>query len=172
MTATTTTSRRYGAIDVHYPEAGGATAALVVVADRRFADVRDEVVIHLTQAAPYQPGEFYRRELPPIHAVLTTAAQRLQLLVIDGYVTLDPDGKPGLGAHLHHDTGIPLIGVAKSVYRTATHAISVHRGRATRPLFVTAAGIPPQEAADLVTAMAGANRLPDALRRADTLART
>ena len=40
-----------------------------------------------------------------------------------------------------------------------------------RPLFVTAAGMPAAEAADLVQSMAGRYRLPDALRRADTLAR-
>jgi hypothetical protein len=38
-------------------------------------------------------------------------------------------------------------------------------------LFVTAAGMPATEAADLVRRMAGRYRLPDALRRADTLAR-
>ena len=40
-----------------------------------------------------------------------------------------------------------------------------------RPLFVTAAGMPAADAADLVRRMAGRYRLPDALRRADTLAR-
>ena len=37
----------------------------------------------------------------------------LELLVIDGYVTLDPDGRPGLGAHAHAEFGIPVIGVAE-----------------------------------------------------------
>ena len=41
-----------------------------------------------------------------------------------------------------------------------------------RPLFVTSAGMPPADAADLVRRMAGRYRLPDALRRADILART
>ena len=40
-----------------------------------------------------------------------------------------------------------------------------------RPLFVTAAGMPAADAADLVRRMAGRYRLPDAPRRADTLAR-
>jgi deoxyribonuclease V len=38
-------------------------------------------------------------------------------------------------------------------------------------LFVTAAGMPSAAAADLVRRMAGRYRLPDALRRADILAR-
>ena len=63
------------------------------------------------------------------------------------------------------------MGVAKSRLRTATHAVPVLRGSSARPLFVTAAGIPSADAADLVRRMAGQYRLPDALRRADTLAR-
>jgi deoxyribonuclease V len=47
---------------------------------------------------------------------------RLHLLIIDGYVDLDPAGTPGLGAHLHAHTGLPIIGVAKTVFRAATHA--------------------------------------------------
>ena len=46
------------------------------------------------------------------------------------------------------------------------------RGSSVSPLFVTAAGMPAADAADLVRHMAGRYRLPDALRRADTLART
>ena len=64
-----------------------------------------------------------------------------------------------------------MIGVAKSRFRTATHAVPVVRGSSVRPLFVTAAGMPAADAADLVRRMAGRYRLPDALRRADTLAR-
>jgi hypothetical protein len=69
-------------------------------------------------------------------------------------------------------SGIPMIGVAKSRFRTATHAVPVVRGSSVRLLFVTRAGMPGAEAADLVRRMAGRYRLPDALRRADTLAQT
>jgi deoxyribonuclease V len=64
-----------------------------------------------------------------------------------------------------------VIGVAKSAFRTATHAIPVLRGASARPLFVTAAGMPRADAAELVRLMAGRFRVPDALRRADQLAR-
>jgi len=37
---------------------------------------------------------------------------------------------------------------------------------------VTAAGLAPADAADLVRAMAGPHRLPDALKRVDTLSRS
>ena len=96
----------------------------------------------------------------------------LGLLVVDGYVDLDASGRPGLGAHAHAEFGVPVIGVAKTAFPTATHAVPVLRGRSARPLFVTAAGMPLHDAAELVRQMAGSFRLPDALRRADALART
>jgi len=65
--------------------------------------------------------------------------------VIDGYADLDPDGRPGLGAHVHAEFGMPVIGVAKSRFRTATHAVPVQRGSSVRPLFITAAGMPAAE---------------------------
>jgi deoxyribonuclease V len=95
----------------------------------------------------------------------------LGLLVVDGYADLDPTGRAVLGVHAHAEFGIPAIGVAKSRFRTATHAVPVVRGSSVRPLFVTASGMPSTEA-ELVRRMAGRYRLPDALRRADTLART
>ena len=107
---------------------------------------------------------------PPLRAVLA-GVSGLGLLVIDGYADLDPAGRPGLGAHAHAEFAIPVIGVAKSRFRTATHAVPVVRGSSARPLFVTAAGMPSADAADLVRRMVGRYRLPDALRRADTLAR-
>jgi deoxyribonuclease V len=92
--------------------------------------------------------------------------------VAGGYADLAPGGRPGLGAHAHAAFGIPVIGVAKTAFRTATHAVPVLRGTSVRPLFVTAAGMPRDQAADLVRHMAGQHRLPDAVRRADELART
>ena len=158
------------AVDVHYPSTGGARAAAVVAADAAFAHVLAERTAVLPQVLPYRPGEFYLRELPPLRAVLDDL-RGLGLLVVDGYADLDPDGRPGLGAHAHAEFGIPVIGVAKSRYRTAIHAVPVLRGSSVRPLFVTAAGMPRADAADRVRRMAGRYRLPDALRRADLLAR-
>jgi deoxyribonuclease V len=76
-----------------------------------------------------------------------------------------------LGAFAHAEFAVPVIGVAKTAFRAATHAIEVFRGIARRPLYVTAAGIPADHAAELVRHMAGPYRLPDALRRVDTLTR-
>ena len=64
-----------------------------------------------------------------------------------------------------------VIGGAKTRFVSAVHAIPVRRGTAKRPLYVTAVGVPPAAAADLVRTMTGRFRLPDALRRVDALAR-
>ena len=161
---------RCAAADVSYPPDDGAIAAAVICSDARYATVVDQRTVHLTEVEPYRPGEFYRRELPALRAVLADDGP-LDLLIVDGYVDLDPDGRPGLGAHAHTEFAVPVIGVAKTAFATATHAVPVHRGQATRPLYVTAAGIPLSKAADLVRAMAGAHRLPDALRLVDRLTR-
>jgi deoxyribonuclease V len=162
--------RRFGAVDVHYPDAGGAFAALVVAGDAEFATVVGEHVVRLDRVAPYQPGRFFLRELPAIAAVLAST-DPVDLLVVDGYVDLDPHGRPGLGAHVHAQLGVPVIGVAKTAFGPATQAAPVLRGTSTRPLFVTAAGLPVERAAALVAAMAGPHRLPTALRRVDALCR-
>ncbi|HEY5987963.1 MAG TPA: endonuclease V, partial [Streptosporangiaceae bacterium] len=109
------------ATDVQYLRSGGARAAAVVAADTAFSRVLAERTAVVPEVGPYQPGEFYRRELPPLRAVLAGIGG-LGLLVVDGYTDLDPDGRPGLGAHAHHEFAIPVIGVAKSAFRTATHA--------------------------------------------------
>lgn len=166
-----TSDRAFVTVDVHYLGSGGARAAAVVAADARFCEVVAERTEDVAEAVPYRAGEFYRRELPPIRAVLS-GLSGLGLLVVGGYADLDPGGRPGLGAYAQAEFGIPVIGVAKTAFRTASHAVPVLRGTSARPLFVTAAGMPRREAAELVRHMAGQHRLPDAIRRADTLART
>jgi hypothetical protein len=47
------------------------------------------------------------------------------------------------------ESGIPVNGVARSRFYTATHAVPVVRGSSVRPLLVTAAGMPAAYAADL-----------------------
>ena len=158
------------AADVHYLASSGARAAAVVAADAAFAHLTGDRVALVPDAEPYQPGRFYLRELPPLRAVLDGLAA-MTLLIVDGYADLDPDGRPGLGSRARDEFGVPVIGVAKSAFRTATHAIPVLRGTSTRALWVTAAGMPRTDAADLVRHMAGQHRLPDALRRVDSLAR-
>jgi deoxyribonuclease V len=88
------------AADVHYLASGGARVAAVVSTDAAFSHVVTDRVELVSEVEPYQPGQFYLRELPPLHAALDGLAG-MALLVVDGYADLDPDGRPGLGAHAH-----------------------------------------------------------------------
>lgn len=160
----------FAVVDVYYPASGGARAALVLAADREFSRVVGQKTVFVPEVAAYVPGQFFQRELPPLRAVLA-GVTGIELLVVDGYVDLAPDGKPGLGARVHAEFGVPVVGVAKTFFATATHAIPVVRGNATRPLYVTAADIPATEAAELVRGMSGRFRMPDALRQVDALSR-
>src|SRR5580692_601297 len=137
------------AVDVHYLNDSVARAAVVAAHDRTFSPVAWTQTAMVVPGAPYQPGEFFRRELPALRAVVP-ATEELALIVVDGYVDLDPAGRPGLGAHVRAEYGVPVIGVAKSPFRTATHAIAVCRGQSSRPLYVTAAGMAVADAAHLV----------------------
>jgi deoxyribonuclease V len=160
----------FAATDVHYLPAGQARAALVLAVDVTFSAITTEKVVVVDEVVPYVPGEFWRRELPCLRAVLDGVPD-VELLVVDGYVDLEPAGRPGLGARAAAEFGVPVIGVAKTRFATATHAVEVRRGGAARPLYVTATGLPAPEAAELVRTMAGRHRIPDGLRRVDALAR-
>ncbi len=118
------------------PADGGARAALVLADDPRLGRIVDERVHWLPSVAPYQPGQFFERELPALRAVLTDPAG-IALIIVDGYADLDPHGRPGLGAHLHADVNIPVIGVAKTAFPappTRSRCTAAQRpGRCTSP---------------------------------------
>jgi deoxyribonuclease V len=164
------TEALFTTVDVHYLDDGNARAALVAAHERGFSQVAWTRIAVVPAGAPYVPGEFYLREMPPLRAVMPVGGE-LSLIVVDGYVDLDPAGRPGLGAHVHAEFGVPVIGVAKTAFRDASHAARVLRGNSSRPLYVTAAGMRVAEAASVVGEMAGQFRIPDALKLADRLAR-
>lgn len=125
----------------------------------------------LPAAAAYEPGAFFRRELPLLCAALDALATPPDIIVIDGFAWLAAE-RPGLGAHLHGATTIPVVGVAKTAFRGCeAWSAAVLRGESTRPLFVTAAGLDRAEAAAAIAAMHGAHRIPTLLALADGAAR-
>jgi deoxyribonuclease V len=159
------------AFDVQYDDARSvATAAAVVFAQWTDAVPTGECTTLIQNIQPYIPGEFFRRELPCLITVIAQIRERLDLLIVDGYVTLD--GKPGLGQHLfdHFAQRIPVIGVAKTRFHTAP-AVEVFRGVSRSPLHITAIGIDPAQAANHIQQMHGPHRIPTLLKRVDQLAR-
>jgi deoxyribonuclease V len=121
-------------------------------------------------AADYQPGEFYRRELPPLLKTLSTFSTLPEGIVVDGFCWLGQD-RPGLGAHLYEALGRQawVVGVAKRPFQ-GNPGVPVERG-STRPLWVTACGLSPEKAAGWVQSMHGPYRLPTLLKRVDQLSR-
>lgn len=160
-------------LDVDYrPDRAVAAAVLAVSLSSATAAPGGERVCVVSSVAAYEPGAFFKRELPCLLAVLRDIDEPLAAIVIDGYVWL-AHGVPGLGAHLHAALGgdVLIIGVAKRPYRDNDAALSVLRGGSETPLFVTAAGCDPTSAAEAVRAMHGAFRIPTLIKLADRICR-
>lgn len=159
-------------LDVGYTETA-ARAACVVIAHWRASSPVAEHMAKIHEVKEYQPGEFYRRELPCIQVVLAKLDQPPTYIVVDGYVWLDGNGRPGLGAHLYEalDRKIPVIGVAKNPFKETDHATELRRGESDRPLYITAVGLTIAQAVLNINAMHGPHRLPTILKRVDQLSR-
>jgi deoxyribonuclease V len=158
-------------VDVDYRPAVVSTACVGISAWAAADVVYEARFESECLAAPYLPGEFYRRELPHIVAALERVPGPITAVIVDGYAWLG-GGRAGLGARLHRTRGErePIIGVAKTPFRGGD-AVPVLRGRSRRPLYVTAAGMDAHAAAAAVQSMHGAHRIPTALKRVDRLAR-
>ncbi len=148
-----------------------ARAAAVVFEDWTSVTPLEEVTVNVLEVAEYVPGEFYRRELPCLLAVLEKLSNPPEIAVVDGYVWLE-DGKPGLGAKLFEalEGRVKVVGVAKTRY-AGGQALEVLRGSSKTPLWVGAAGMDALEAAEKVRRMHGPHRLPTLLTRVDHLCR-
>lgn len=162
------------ATDTHYTAAGARTGGVL------FRDWSDDVPhsTHLVECcdgtvAAYESGAFYKRELPLILQLLDVFSTAPWAVVVDGYVQLDGEGRPGLGAHLFDALGggTVVIGVAKTAFDGSAHAIEVYRGASGRPLYVTAAGVPADEAGGWIGSMHGSHRQPTLLKIADRISR-
>jgi len=159
------------ALDVHYLNDDATTAC--VCFDDWVETVSTQDFVELTHnVAPYEPGKFYKRELPCIVSLLTKHNLRPDVIVVDGYVWLD-ENKFGLGGHLYNKLGgiIPVIGVAKSRFTIHSKVNEVYRGNSQNPLYITAIGVDLDKAARNIENMAGQFREPTLLKRADQLCR-
>ena len=157
--------------DVQYGE-DSALAACVFANEWGDALPCGSVTVRVAPIAPYEPGAFFRRELPCLLAVLQ-ATPKVTHVVIDGYVWLDGAGAPGLGAHLHAALGgtTAVIGLAKTAYRGSEMASRLARPGSSQPLFLTSIGLAPTLAMDLVKRLHGPFRIPTLIKLADQLAR-
>ena len=161
-------------IDAHYREKYAKTIGLLFH-DWKDSEPADIVTSITTGAYEYEPGFFYKRELPCIMDLLSqTDLEEIDMIIIDGYVYLDGNKKPGLGHHLYKELNskIPVIGVAKSAFfeNHATDIVSeVLRGKSTKPLYITSEGIELSKASDMIKGMHGEFRMPTLLKLMDSL---
>ena len=160
------------AVDVAYSD-GCAAVAGIAFADWRDAAPAMELVSCIGVPAAYQPGQFYQRELPCILKLIGEHNLRFECIVVDGYVYLDGSGTAGLGKRLYDalGSGIPVIGVAKNRFKAIGPECEVYRGRSSRPLYVTAAGMELDKAKELIRTMHGNYRQPTLLKRTDHVSR-
>lgn len=159
------------AIDVFYYEQQAKVVGIL------FNEMTDTVVKEIiTKIIPcteeYEPGSFYKRELPCVLSILEEVdLNTLDLIIVDGYVYLDSDKKKGLGGYLYDtlEIKVPVMGVAKSYFfRDSALVSEVLRGESTKPLYVSAIGIDLDVATDFVLRMDGKYRMPTLLQIMDT----
>jgi deoxyribonuclease V len=159
-------------VDVDY-RSSGAVAACVVMRDWTDAESELDLVSRIEHVEEYVPGQFYRRELPCLQRVLSSLPAPPGVIVVDGYVWLADENTPGLGAHLFDALGraVPVVGVAKTRFLSATAARPVLRGDSRRPLYVSSVGMLVEDACRHVQTMHGPYRIPTMLKKVDQLCR-
>jgi len=161
--------------DVYYLENNRAKSVSIVFDDWEAETPTFIEEVWLDNIEPYEPGSFYKRELPCILKVLEkTDLSSLSAIIVDGYVVLDDNGKKGLGAYLYEALGgkIPVIGVAKrSFHQNQKNVIEVKRGQSQNPLYVTSMGTDLQKAAENIKRMKGDYRMPTLLKLLDAKTR-
>lgn len=160
------------AVDVDYRDCC-AVAAAICFEEWAATTPTDELTVIIPTVEEYVPGQFYQRELPCIQAVLSKQNFDLGTIIVDGYVHLGVDQKPGLGLHLWNaiDQSVPIIGVAKNYFRGTPTECELLRSTSRKPLFITSIGVELATAKSQIASMVGANRIPTLLKHVDMLCR-
>ena len=159
------------AIDVQYTD-DKADVAGVIFENWSSLDAIQCYLTEVAQVAEYEPGSFYKRELPCILQLLQEHKLKPDIIVVDGYVYLDGVAKSGLGKHLYDSLGgeVEIIGVAKKPFVDISEKFAVYRGGSQKPLYVTSTG-DVEQAKESIRSMAGKHRNPVLLKKVDQLCR-
>ena len=157
------------AIDVDYREDHAVAAGVMF---ESWAAETPVSVYHtfIESVEDYVSGQFYKRELPCIQALLRQHDLAPKCIVVDGFVVLGAEQKPGLGMYLYNalEQKIPVVGVAKKSFAGVDGDAEIYRGESSKALFVSAVGIELKEAKMHIKNMHGKFRLPNLLKLADT----
>jgi deoxyribonuclease V len=160
------------AVDVQYVTDKGVAAGVLFESWGATAAI-DEFISVVDIDAEYIPGQFFKRELPCILTLLKDHALSPDIILVDGYVFLDDDGRPGLGKYLYDALNAKsvVIGVAKNRYPGIGEECALCRGNSSRPVYVTAADEDLEVTKANILSMHGSHRIPTLLKHADRLAR-
>lgn len=168
----------YLILDVFYRESEETEDTTATVTGVRFsgiekAHVLSEYAIEVKDVAPYESGQFYKREMPCLLALINQVDEPFNVIMIDGYVFLDGVSKAGLGKYLYDNLTDkkPVIGIAKNHFRDVTEDYAVWRGISKHPLYVTSIDIETSEAKSLVARLEGKHRMPTMVTHVDRLGR-
>ncbi|MCD2258294.1 endonuclease V [Psychroserpens luteolus] len=165
----------YLALDVHYKSNYAKSVGLTFLnkSDNEPQETLIETIEHI---APYQPGEFYKRELPCLLEVISKIDLNcINAILIDGHVYVDNDGRYGLGGYLYQalENKTPIIGIAKRAFHANKNTVKeVYRGTSNNPLHISAIGIDLDAAAQFIKEMHGNHRHPTLLKTLDTITKS
>jgi len=157
------------ALDVHYRINHAYSVGFLF----DWNSVHPTQILHSTieNIEEYIPGEFYKRELPCLMAIINQIElNALEAIIVDGHVYVDNDHNFGLGGKLWETINkqVPIIGVAKtSFYSNRNTVKEVFRGNSKKPLYVSAVGMDRIEAAKRIQVMQGEFRIPNILKQLD-----
>ncbi|WP_439479127.1 endonuclease V [Chryseobacterium aquaticum] len=162
------------AFDTYYYEDFAKTVCIAF--EDWLSDVEKEIFAEKTKiTSDYESGAFYKRELPCILSLLAKIKlHENDIIIVDGFVTLNNDGKMGLGGYLFEalDQKIPIIGIAKNDFSAPDDKRrTVLRGESKTPLYLTAMGIDVDEIKIKLEKMHGNYRIPTLLKKLDQLTR-
>jgi deoxyribonuclease V len=160
------------AVDVDYRD-GCAYVGGVTFENWSDNKEKDTFISFLDNVSDYQPGQFYRRELPCILRLIEEHKLKPEYIVIDGFVFLNGENKPGLGKYLYDalNSEAAIVGVAKNPFKETSVACEVYRGLSKNPLYVTSIGVALDDAKTFISTMHGKHRVPELLKRVDHVCR-
>ena len=101
-------------VDVGFDTVRDEAKASIVLLDAQTMAVKAQVTTHQAVSFPYIPGFLSFREIPVLLRALSDLPEMPDMLMVDGQGIAHPR-RLGIAAHLGVVTGLPSIGVAKSL---------------------------------------------------------
>ncbi|MGG6462416.1 deoxyribonuclease V [Solilutibacter silvestris] len=119
--------RTVAGLDVGFEDGGAITRAAAVLLDAETLAVLDQQIVKVPTRMPYIPGLLSFRELPALVPALEALSQVPDMVFVDGHGIAHPR-RLGIAAHAGVITGLPTVGVAKSVLVGTSKPLHEMRG--------------------------------------------